>query len=102
MPQQMIKKKCTMQKFTLEYWKDDDWYVGRLMETTCVFGQGETIEELEENIKDAYLLMMENKTERLPCTNGFRKIMEIREVFAKAPITASEAYEASKKELEEK
>lgn len=43
--------------FTLEYWQDDDWYVGRLREVPGIFSQGETLKELEENIKDAYKLM---------------------------------------------
>jgi predicted RNase H-like HicB family nuclease len=42
---------------TLEYWIDDTWYVGRLREVPGVFSQGETLEELEENIQDAYKLM---------------------------------------------
>ena len=45
-------------RFTLEYWIDDEWYVGRLKEVPGVFSQGETLEELEENIKEAYHLMM--------------------------------------------
>jgi predicted RNase H-like HicB family nuclease len=45
--------------FTLEYWTDDDWYVGRLKEVPGVFSQGETLPELEENIRDAYQLLME-------------------------------------------
>jgi len=55
-----------MKQFTLEYWKDDDWYVGRLKEVPSVFSQGETLEELEENAKDAYRLMMEDDTVILP------------------------------------
>jgi predicted RNase H-like HicB family nuclease len=43
--------------FTLEYWLDDGWYVGRLKEVPGVFSQGETLEELEANIEDAYDLM---------------------------------------------
>ena len=43
--------------FTLEYWEDDGWYVGRLKEIPGVFSQGETIDELEDNIRDAYILM---------------------------------------------
>ena len=39
--------------FTLEYWRDDEWYVGRLQEIPGVFSQGETLDELEENIRDA-------------------------------------------------
>ncbi len=46
-----------MRHFTLEYWIDDNWYVGRLKEVPGVFSQGKTLEELEENIQDAYHLM---------------------------------------------
>jgi predicted RNase H-like HicB family nuclease len=45
-------------QFTLEYWQDDGWYVGRLKEAPGVLSQGETIQELEENIQDAYELML--------------------------------------------
>ncbi len=44
--------------FTLEYWQDAGWYVGKLREIPGVFSQGETIKELEENIGDAYQLLM--------------------------------------------
>jgi len=46
--------------FTLEYWVDDGWYVGRLKEVPGVFSQGESLEELEENIQEAYQLMVED------------------------------------------
>lgn len=45
-------------QFTLDYWVDDDWYVGKLREVPGVFSQGETLAELEANIKDAYALVM--------------------------------------------
>jgi predicted RNase H-like HicB family nuclease len=45
-------------EFTLEYWQDDDWFVGRLKEVPGVFSQGETLAELERNIEDAYQLVM--------------------------------------------
>jgi predicted RNase H-like HicB family nuclease len=45
-------------QFTLEYWLDDGWYVGRLREVPGVFSQGRTLEDLEENIQDAYRLMV--------------------------------------------
>jgi len=48
-----------LRHFTLEYWIDDGWYVGRLKEVPGVFSQGETLEELEENIQEAYHLMLE-------------------------------------------
>jgi len=60
------KRGGKMRQFTLEYWKDDDWYVGRLKEVPGVFSQGETLEELEESVKDAYRLMMEDDTAILP------------------------------------
>jgi predicted RNase H-like HicB family nuclease len=54
-------------QFTLEYWLDDDWYVGKLKEVPGVFSQGESLQELEENIRDAYQLMMgETETVRRP------------------------------------
>jgi predicted RNase H-like HicB family nuclease len=51
--------------FTLEYWQDEEWYVGRLLEVPGVFSQGETLKELEENIRDAYgLILKENSSQR--------------------------------------
>ena len=42
---------------TMLYWKSDKFWLGKLLEHPEIMTQGETIEELEENIKDAYLLM---------------------------------------------
>jgi predicted RNase H-like HicB family nuclease len=53
-------------EFSLEYWLDEGWYVGRLPEVPGVFSQGETLEELEENIRDAYRLMLEDQAVPLP------------------------------------
>ena len=47
--------------FTLEYWQDDGWYVGKLREIPGIFSQGETLKELEENIEDAYKLLMKEE-----------------------------------------
>ena len=33
--------------FTLDYWIDDGWYVGKLREVPGIFSQGETFEELK-------------------------------------------------------
>ena len=49
--------------FTLEYWLDEGWYVGRLKEVPGVFSQGESLPELEENIRDAYRLVLEDEPE---------------------------------------
>ena len=51
-------------EFTLEYWKDDGWYVGRLKEVPGIFSQGETLDELEGNIRDAYKLMQDKGPKR--------------------------------------
>lgn len=49
-----------MTRLTLEYWLDEDWYVGRLREIPNVMSQGETLKELQKNIRDAYHLVMED------------------------------------------
>ncbi|MBI5853829.1 MAG: type II toxin-antitoxin system HicB family antitoxin [Nitrospirae bacterium] len=48
-------------RLTLEYWKDEDWYVGQLREVPGVISQGATLKELEENIQDAYQLMLKER-----------------------------------------
>jgi predicted RNase H-like HicB family nuclease len=52
--------------FTMEYWSDGDWLVGRLKEVPGVFSQGETLLELEDNLRDAYRMMIEEDIEQLP------------------------------------
>jgi predicted RNase H-like HicB family nuclease len=42
---------------TLIYWKGEKFWLGKLLEHPEIMTQGETFEELEENIKDAYLIM---------------------------------------------
>jgi predicted RNase H-like HicB family nuclease len=44
-------------KMTMIYWKSDKFWLGKLLEHPEIMTQGESLEELEENIKDAYLLM---------------------------------------------
>jgi predicted RNase H-like HicB family nuclease len=51
-------------QFTLEYWQDGPFYVGRLLEVPGVFSQGETLDELRDNVQDAYDLLVTQ--ERLP------------------------------------
>ena len=50
-------------QFTLEYWIDDGWYVGKLIEVPGIFSQGETLKELEENVKDAYKMMIKEESQ---------------------------------------
>lgn len=54
-----------LRHFTLEYWVDEGWYVGRLKGVPGVFSQGKTLEEWEENVREAYQLMLEEE-ETLP------------------------------------
>ncbi len=61
-------------RFTLEYWVDEDWYVGRLREVPGVFSQGETLADLERSIGEVYRLMMEE--EGTPDV-GSRQVKEI-------------------------
>jgi predicted RNase H-like HicB family nuclease len=65
-----------IRQFTLEYWIDDSWYVGRLKEVPFVFSQGESLQELEENIQDAYNLMIDD--EPLPSLAIHTKEMAIK------------------------
>jgi predicted RNase H-like HicB family nuclease len=47
-----------MRKMTMVYWKEEKFWLGKLLEYPDIMTQGETIEELEENIKDAYSLIV--------------------------------------------
>jgi predicted RNase H-like HicB family nuclease len=59
-----VQEVATMAKlFTLEYRLDDNWYVGRPKEVPGVFSQGETLNDLENSIREAYALMMEDEVE---------------------------------------
>jgi predicted RNase H-like HicB family nuclease len=43
---------------TMIYWKSEKFWLGKLLEHPEIMTQGETIQELEENLKDAYHLMV--------------------------------------------
>ncbi|NOT56899.1 MAG: type II toxin-antitoxin system HicB family antitoxin [Deltaproteobacteria bacterium] len=43
---------------TMIYWKSDQFWLGKLLEYPEIMTQGETLEELEENIGDAYRLLV--------------------------------------------
>jgi len=42
---------------TLLYWKGERFWLGKLLEHPEIMTQGETLDELEKNIKEAYMLM---------------------------------------------
>jgi predicted RNase H-like HicB family nuclease len=44
-------------KLKMIYWKGEKFWVGKLLEHPEIMTQGETLEELEDNMKDAYALM---------------------------------------------
>ncbi|MBI5912120.1 MAG: type II toxin-antitoxin system HicB family antitoxin [Betaproteobacteria bacterium] len=44
-------------KLTMMYWRGDRFWLGKLLEHPEVMTQGETLAELEENLKDAFRLM---------------------------------------------
>lgn len=50
-----------MANLTLEYWQDDGWFVGRLREIPGVLSQGKTLKSLQNNILDAYKLMLKDR-----------------------------------------
>ncbi len=50
-----------MAAYTLDYWIDDGWYVGRLRQVPGIFSQGKTLKELKRNVEDAYRLMLEEE-----------------------------------------
>ncbi len=62
--------------FTLEYWRDGEWFVGRLLEVPGVFSQGESLDELRENIQEAYELMVTQDRPPAPPT-ALRESMEL-------------------------
>jgi predicted RNase H-like HicB family nuclease len=39
------------------YWKGEKFWVGKLLEYPDIMTQGKTLRELEENMKEAYMLM---------------------------------------------
>jgi len=56
---------------TMIYWKGDRYWLGKLREHAEIMTQGETLDELEENIKDAYqLLVMDD----VPAEFGMKEI----------------------------
>ncbi|HUH65898.1 MAG TPA: hypothetical protein VLZ07_05645 [Syntrophales bacterium] len=45
-------------KVRMVYWKSEKFWVGKLIEYPDIMTQGETLKKLEENMKDAYILMI--------------------------------------------
>ena len=64
-------------RLQLEYWKDGDWFVGRLRQIPGVFSQGSTLDELEENIRDAYRMMLDDQGPPLAAAGIRNKEIEV-------------------------
>jgi predicted RNase H-like HicB family nuclease len=47
-----------MPTLTMVYWKSERFWLGKILEHPEIMSQGESLEELEENLKDAYRLMV--------------------------------------------
>jgi predicted RNase H-like HicB family nuclease len=61
----------------MEYWEDDGWYVGQLKEVPGIFSQGETIAALEENVRDAYDLVMSDASAMAAPAEALSKSIEV-------------------------
>ena len=47
-----------MSRMTMIYWKGEKFWLGKLKEHPEIMTQGATLEELEENLKDAYQMIV--------------------------------------------
>lgn len=45
-------------RYPMVCWKSEDFWLGKLLEHPEIMTQGETFEELEENLRDACLSMV--------------------------------------------
>ena len=59
-------------KLTMVYWKSKKFWLGKLLEHPEIMTQGRTLAELEENIKDAYRMMV---LEDVPEKHQFKEVL---------------------------
>jgi len=60
-----------MEKVKFVYWRDGKWWLGYLEEYPDYMTQGESLEELKENLKDLY---RELSSGEIPCV---RRVAEL-------------------------
>ena len=53
------------------YWKSEKFWLGKLLEHPEIMTQGRTLAELEENIRDAYLMMA---MDDVPAEHGTKEV----------------------------
>lgn len=58
-------------KLSMIYWQGEKFWLGKLLQHPEIMTQGETLEELEENLRDAYLLMV---MDDVPEGHGIKEI----------------------------
>jgi predicted RNase H-like HicB family nuclease len=63
--------------YTLVYWDDADWVVGMLKEVPGVVSQGKSLDDLMENIIDAYNELIHSSTTVFPAKSTQERKMEI-------------------------
>lgn len=64
-------------RLRLEYWRDGRWFVGRLPQVPGVFSQGAALDELEENVRDAYRMMLDEQESLPPGMSVLSKEIEV-------------------------
>ena len=91
---------------TMVYWKSDTFWLGKLLEHPEIMTQGETLEELEANITDAYLSMVmdgvpeEYQTKTIQCEIPTGPTTQTSGVGNLLRSAASKAREASRKGID--
>lgn len=58
-------------KLNMIYWKGKKYWIGKLLERPDIMTQGETLTELEENMREAYMLMT---MEDVPAKHKIKKL----------------------------
>lgn len=52
------RSKVATTRMNMIYWKSSCFWLGKFLEHPEIMTQGESLKELEENLKEAYLLMV--------------------------------------------
>jgi predicted RNase H-like HicB family nuclease len=58
-------------RLTMVYWRGERFWLGKLLEHPQIMTQGDTLEELEENLRDAYMLIV---MEDVPANHRLKEI----------------------------
>ena len=90
-------------QWTMIYWQSDTCWLGKLLEHPEIITLGETLEELEENLKEAYLLRIladvpdGYQTETIRCEIPTKRTLPILGVGSMMRSAADTVVDASKK-----